>query len=184
MKELNAPKQRLWSSIEDAYHRLRPQPSLLATTPAAAEPPSPPAASASQPSRKRVALTKLQPFITVGMTKDEVIAVAGTPTAISDDKLDYGGSEFNLKDGAVTGWKIDAASSLRVKLWPGSASDRTLRVFSVDSTKDDVLVVQGTPTLLSQDKFGYGASEVYFRNNRVVSWKNDPGSVMLRAVSR
>jgi len=51
----------------------------------------------------------------------------------------------------------------------------------VNSSKDEVLVVQGTPTKFSEDKFEYGDSVVNFRNNRVVNWKNDPGSVPLRA---
>jgi hypothetical protein len=33
----------------------------------------------------------------------------------------------------------------------------------------------------SEDKFGYGGSEVYFQNRRVVRWKNDPDSISLHA---
>jgi hypothetical protein len=51
----------------------------------------------------------------------------------------------------------------------------------VNSTKDEVLVVQGTPTEFSEDTFKYGDSVVFFSRNRVVNWKNDPGSVPLRA---
>jgi len=41
-------------------------------------------------------------------------------------------------------------------------------------------VVQGTPTAFSDDKYEYGGSEVYFRNDRVVNWKNDIGSIPLK----
>jgi len=42
-----------------------------------------------------------------------------------------------------------------------------------------VLVVQGTPTAFTADRFSYGSSEVYFQNDRVVSWKNDQSSIPL-----
>jgi hypothetical protein len=58
--------------------------------------------------------------------------------------------------------------------------DTSQDYFTVDSTKDDVLVVQGTPTAFSTDKFEYGGSEVYFHNNRVVRWKNDLASIPLK----
>jgi hypothetical protein len=48
------------------------------------------------------------------------------------------------------------------------------------SSKDEVLVLQGTPILFSESKFGYGGSEIYFQNDRVTGWKNDPASVALR----
>jgi hypothetical protein len=124
---------------------------------------------------------KLKPYVTVGSTRDEVLAQQGTPTSSSEDKLVYGKSELYLKDGSVIGWRIDAASApIRVKLWPGSAVDPTLTSFTVGSSKDVVLVVQGTPTAFTEDSFEYGGSEVSFHNNRVVSWKNDPASVPLR----
>jgi hypothetical protein len=124
----------------------------------------------------------LLPYITVGSTREEVLAQQGTPTASSEDKLVYGKSELYLKDGLVTGWRIDPFSSpMRVKLWPESPVDTGLDLFSYGSSKDAVLVVQGTPTAFTEDKFEYGGSVVYFQNNRVVSWKNDPASIPLRA---
>jgi hypothetical protein len=124
----------------------------------------------------------LLPYLTVGSTKAEVLAQQGTPTASSEDKLVYGKSELYLKDGAVVGWRIDPVSSpIRVKLWPEAAVDPGLDFFSYGSSKDSVLVVQGTPTAFTEDKFEYGGSVVYFRNNRVYSWRNDPASIQLRA---
>jgi hypothetical protein len=110
-----------------------------------------------------------------------VIALQGTPTETSDDKLVYGKSELYLKDGAVVGWRIDPnAATMRVELWPTSPVDTEPGYFAVGSTRDFVLAVQGTPTAFSQDKFEYGGSVVYFQNNRVASWKNDPASIPLR----
>lgn len=189
---MQAPKQRIWDIADGIARKFHPPKPLPAAMPAA-EPPARPSAepvSLPQPSARAQRKTsapraQLAPFITVGLTREEVIAIAGAPAADSGDKLAYNGAELDFKDGRLSGWKIDPATApLRVKLWPETSVDPTLDVFSVGSTKDDVLLVQGTPTLLSADKFGYGSSEIYFRNNRVVSWKNDPASVPLRAVSR
>lgn len=125
---------------------------------------------------------KLLPYLTVGSTKEEVLALQGTPTEASDDKLVYGKSELYLKDDVVTGWRIDPVSSpIRVKLWPQAPVNVDLDYFSYGSSRDFVLMVQGTPTAFSQNTFEYGGSIVYFSNNRVVSWKNDPSSIPLRA---
>jgi hypothetical protein len=120
---------------------------------------------------------KILSYITVGSTRDEVVAQQGTPTASTEDKLVYGKSELYLKSGSVSGWRIDpVASPIRVKLWPSTAVDPSLSSYTVGSSKDVVLTVQGTPTAFTDDKFEYGKSEVIFRKNRVVSWKEDPES--------
>jgi hypothetical protein len=111
-----------------------------------------------------------------------VLAQQGTPTAASEEKLVYGKSELYLKDGFVAGWRIDRASSpIRVKLWPQYTINPSPECFTIGSSKDIVLVVQGTPTAFTGDKYEYGGSEVYFRDNKVVSWKSDPASIVLKA---
>jgi hypothetical protein len=179
------PEQKIIHSVETELKNLTPQnsSSTQPEQPAAEAKPSGP----SKPSHAATPLTQpgvrtIKPYLTVGSTRDEVIAIQGAPTASTDDKLVYGKSEMYLKDGVVTGWKIDPdASPIRVKLWPQSAVDPDIEFFTVNSTKDEVLVIQGTPTAFSQDTFEYGGSIVYFKNNRVVNWKNDPGSFPLRA---
>jgi hypothetical protein len=59
--------------------------------------------------------------------------------------------------------------------------DPTLASYTYGSSKDVVLTVQGTPTAFTEDKFEYGRSAVFFHNNRVVSWKEDPDSAPLWA---
>jgi hypothetical protein len=112
-----------------------------------------------------------------------VLDQLGDPTASSEKSLVYGRSELFLKDFCVIGWRIDATSPIRVKLWPASSVDPSLDHFEVGSSRDVVLVVQGTPTAFSTDKFEYGGSEVFFKDNRVVGWKDNPNSIKLRAGS-
>jgi hypothetical protein len=191
LKELEAPKQRFLDAVEQDLRRLDPRKPAPETLPQAAEPapaaalptlPTTPAPAAKQqPAKAPAAPDKVRSYITVGSTRDEVLEQQGTPTASSADKLVYGRSELYLKDGSVIGWRIDPVSSpIRVKLWPTASVDPDPGYFAVGSTRDFVLVVQGTPTAFSEDKFEYGGSVVYFQNNRVVSWKNDPASIPLR----
>jgi hypothetical protein len=74
--------------------------------------------------------------------------------------------------------------AVRVKLWPGSQVDPDLDTFWVGSSKNEVLLVMGTPTFWSENTWGCGGSEVYFKDGRVVSWKNDPATVPIRAARR
>jgi len=123
------------------------------------------------------------PFVTAGLTRSEVIAAEGAPTAETPDEMDYGSSKLYFDSGAVVGWRVDPSSPLRVKLWPGAAVDPNLQSFGMGSTKDEVIAVEGTPTMYSQTTFGYGKSEVYFQYGRVVGWKND-AATPLKAASR
>jgi hypothetical protein len=121
-----------------------------------------------------------KPYLTAGLTPMEVLTALGQPTSSTGEKMFYGNSEIDFKNGQVSGWKLDPASPLRVKLWSDSPSAPGMTTFGVGSTKSDVIALQGTPTLFSDNEFGYNNSRIYFQNNRVVSWKQDPASVPLR----
>lgn len=123
------------------------------------------------------------PVITAGLTKSEVISAQGAPTGETTDELDYGDSKLYFSNGTLYGWRIEPSSPLRVKLWPDAAVDPDLGSFGMGSTKNEVLVVQGTPTTFSPTIFGYGKSEVYFQYGKVVGWKSDPGTP-LRTTTR
>ncbi len=134
---------------------------------------------APKPARRKTAETRpdvhnVLPYITAGLSKSEVISVQGKPAVETENMLVYGKSEFYFRNDQLVGWKIAPASPVRVKLWPDASVDPDLDSFGVGSTKNEVIVVQGTPTFFSEDLFGYRGSEVYFKNNRVVGWKNDP----------
>jgi hypothetical protein len=131
-----------------------------------------------QPSVKsEPATVTLKPYITLGLTKDEVISALGLPASSSEEKWVYNGSVIDFSNGKVSGWKIDAATaplSLRVKLWPTGAVSGDIDYITTGSTKNEVLRVEGTPTTLAGNTWGYSGAEVYFQNDRVVSWKNVP----------
>lgn len=182
---LEAPKRRFLDAVERDLQRFEWFRSSSESLPQ----PAPITADNQQqkkthatPPPSQAAPKAIRPYVTIGSTRDEILVQQGTPTASSEDKLVYGKSELYLKDNAVIGWRIDpVASPIRVKVWPASVVDPHLTSFTIGSSKDVVLKVQGTPTELSEDKFGYGRSEVYFRNNKVVSWKEDPASAPLWA---
>ena len=111
-----------------------------------------------------------QDFFTIGSTKDEVRTIQGAPDRFSDLTFGYGLSEVFFRDGRVASWKQYSSSRLKVRWLPASpVADRSY--FTVGSSKDEVLAVQGTPDNFSDTIFGYGMSEVFFRDGRVASWK-------------
>jgi hypothetical protein len=194
LKGTEGPRARFINAIERDIRRFFPGDTATAPSETPQTPQTAPEASqqATLTASQKPAIThpngassiapaKILSYITVGSTKDEVLAQQGTPTASTDDKLVYGKSELYLKGGSVIGWRIDPASPIRVKLWPSTAVDPSLASYSVGSTKDVVLTVQGTPTAFTSDRFEYGKSVVNFRNNKVVSWKEDPDSTPLWA---
>jgi hypothetical protein len=188
----------VWSRAGEHLHGLLPEKSRAASlAPVAATPGSPtdPSQAGAQggdtqsipqslhrrePGASRAETTRLRPYITAGLSRHEVIAVLGAPTSSTDTKLAYGASQLDFTDGKLSGWSIAASSPIRVKLWPDAPVDPDLTAFKLGSTKNEVLVVQGTPTLYSEKTFGYGGSRVFFENNRVVGWKNDAATAPLR----
>src|SRR6266446_1528178 len=57
-------------------------------------------------------------FITVGSTKDEVLAVQGTPTRVTERLWEYGASRVSFTDSRVTRWEVWPGSPLKARLLP------------------------------------------------------------------
>ena len=106
---------------------------------------------------------------TVGSTMREVAAVQGTPDSFSEGRFDYGYSNVYFKDGRVTNWHNSTINPLRVKLMVVPINNG---YFTVGSTKEDVVAIQGTPDLFSETYFGYGYANIYFKDGRVTGWHN------------
>ncbi len=170
---ISAPDQQEQKSNQSAPLAHRP-----AATPSGMAQQASPATN-----ENRLGEGRVLPLITSGMSKSEVIAAQGTPTGESLDELDYGDSKLYFRDGVLYGWRIEPSSPLRVKLWPSGAVDPSLQTFGMGSTKNEVIIVQGTPTMFSPTIFGYGRSEVYFQDGHVVGWKSD-AATPLHATSR
>lgn len=111
-----------------------------------------------------------QQFFTVGSTKDDVLAVQGSPTEFDDRVWKYGYSSVFFQHDRVTNWDISSLNRLQVRMLPSGPVDEARQFFSVGSTKDEVLAVQGTPTEFNESVWKYGYSSVTFRNGRVATW--------------
>ena len=116
-------------------------------------------------------------YFTLGSTKDEVLAIQGTPDSFSDDSFTYGFSTVYFSNGRVTSWR-NSLKELKVRLLPETSAHRAY--FTVGSTKDEVLAIQGTPDSFSDDSFTYGFSTVYFSDGRVTSWRNSLKELKVR----
>jgi hypothetical protein len=99
--------------------------------------------------------SRAKDFFTIGSTKDEVLAVQGTPSQFNDSSFSYGGSTVHFRNNKVASW-YDGYPKLKVKLLPASKAEAA-EYFTVGSTKDEVLAVQGTPSQFSDSSFTYGA---------------------------
>lgn len=181
-QSLEPPKQRFLAAVKKDLNTLGfkkmelPSPN---SDGAEKMPRSPQRANARRPG-KPSSDSDAESYITVGTTRDQVVEQLGNPTRASRNVFVYDSSEIYFRGDNVVGWRIDPASSpIHVKLWPRTFVDPDLSVFGVGSSKDDVLAIQGTPTALTEDKFEYGGSEVYFKDDQVVGWKNDLTSVPL-----
>jgi hypothetical protein len=118
-------------------------------------------------------------YITVGSSKDEVLAIQGTPTEFTDSVFSYGYSMVFFKDGKVSTWDNTRSTPLKVSMQPMSTVDWTKDHFAVGSSKDEVLAVQGTPTQFTDSVFTYGYSKVFFKDGKVSTW-NDSRSNPLK----
>lgn len=114
------------------------------------------------------AVTATQEFFTVGSTKNDVLAAQGTPDRFDANTFHYGGSSVSFQGDRVQSWAI-YYPPLKARLLPRNAVPPA-DYFTVGSTKDEVLAVQGSPDRFDKDTFHYGGSSISFAGDRVVSW--------------
>jgi hypothetical protein len=174
-------------SAEQALHRLSPN-LAAADRASAAQQANPDTISTStdSPSTHPIPVPHIpMPYVTIGLTKDEVITVMGRPGSSTPDTMTYKTAVFYFNKGVVAGWQVDPTLiPLRVKLWPGGPIDPRLTGFTIGSPRNDVIAVQGTPTMLSENKLAYGGSEVFLEDGRVTGWNDNHASQRLRIVPR
>lgn len=109
----------------------------------------------------------------LGSRSDIVLLVQGTPTRITGNIWFYGLDRITLKDGYVVGYD-NLTGRLKVKILPAESyrSQEKREYFSLGSSVDEVVAVQGTPTRVNRNRWYYGLSEVVFRGGKVV-WANN-----------
>lgn len=113
--------------------------------------------------------------ITLGSTEDEVLAVQGTPTRIEGEKWYYGFAEVRFKDGRLREYD-NYFGNLKIRLLPSNSSvTQPRRSFTIGSTPDEVLAVQGTPTSIHGNSWTFDFSNVFFRDGKVQQVSNTDG---------
>ncbi len=122
------------------------------------------------------------PHFTLGSTEAEVLRIQGPPTRVHGQVWTYGLSEVHFREGRV--WRYNNFDqSLRVRVLPSvMASGNEPEFFTVGSTKDEVLRVQGTPTRIEGNRWYYGFSEVRFRGGAVEDYDNYFGNLKVRVL--
>lgn len=110
----------------------------------------------------------LPSFFTVGSTQDEVLLVQGTPTRVDGGRWYFGFSEVRFRHGRVDDYD-NYFGNLNVRLLPSKPSDAAARngCFTIGSTQDEVLTVQGTPTSIQGNFWFYRFSNILFRDGKV-----------------
>ncbi len=102
---------------------------------------------------------------TLGSSEKDVLRAQGPPDKAGGGRWSYGLSEVRFQDGRVTGYD-NFDGRLRVALVPSNGSGGrggpAADYFTLGSTKDEVLRVQGTPTGVRGAVWHYGFSSVRF----------------------
>ncbi|MCX5811996.1 MAG: hypothetical protein NT178_05550, partial [Proteobacteria bacterium] len=91
---------------------------------------------------------------------------------ISGNRWSYGFSYIDFEDGRVVRWYNSKLEPLHVRMVPVKTPEEQKEYFTLGSTTDDVLVIQGTPTQISGNRWSYGFSYIDFEDGRVVRWYN------------
>jgi hypothetical protein len=116
------------------------------------------------------AVAPTRAYITVGSTKDEVLAIQGAPSRFSAQVWEFGPSRLYFNGDRVVRWEVWPHFPLKVRLLPATSFDTMPPYFTVGSTKDEVLYIQGTPSRFTERVWDYGQSRVYFDGDRVSRW--------------
>ncbi len=117
-------------------------------------------------------------YFSIGSTKAAVLAVQGSPTAVMGNLWWYGASSITFESDRVSGYS-NTFNGLHVILLPTSdvATVKARGYFTIGSTKDEVLAIQGTPDNVMGNLWWYGASSVTFSRGVVESYSNSFGNL-------
>jgi hypothetical protein len=122
-------------------------------------------------------------FFKPGSTRDEVLAIQGPPERAEGERWVYGGDSVTFSKGRVSRYS-NVSGKLHVRVLPEHPPALPPSGFSIGSTKDDVLAVQGSPTRLEGNVWYYGPDSVLFAAGRVAGFVNVKGSLRLKLVAK
>ena len=125
-----------------------------------------------------VTVPAVKDYFTIGSTKDEVLAIQGTPDSLTESSFTYGFATVRFSRDRVATWS-NIGGDLKVRLFPKSRV-AAKSFFTIGSSKDEVLAVQGTPEILTDTSFTYGFATVRFTGDRVATWSNIGGTLKVR----
>ncbi len=119
-------------------------------------------------------------YFTIGSSKDDVLAVQGTPSNISFNTWHYGYSSITFVNDKVSNYN-NFSNNLKIRM---ASKSSNLNHFTIGSSKDDVLAVQGTPSNISFNTWHYGYSSITFVNDKVSSYNNFSNNLKIRMASK
>jgi outer membrane protein assembly factor BamE (lipoprotein component of BamABCDE complex) len=164
-------------SHSSATYEQAPARPLVTTPPSAADVELPAGAAPSSADETNASFT-------LGSTRDEVQAAQGTPTEIDKtfgESWSYSGARVEFRNGRVFAWSGTPYVKLNVILQPKNLTEadkaKARGYFTLGSTKDEVLALQGTPDQLDRtygETWWYGASTIRFSNGKVFAWDSSP----------
>jgi hypothetical protein len=120
--------------------------------------------------------------VTIGSTEDEVLLVQGTPTRVEGDRWFYGFSELVFKNRRVAEYD-NYFGNLKILLIPSppSGPENPANFFTIGSTPDQVLAVQGTPTSVHGNRWSFNFAAVSFREGKVYNVTDTEGTLRFTA---
>jgi hypothetical protein len=111
-------------------------------------------------------------YFTMGSTIDEVLALQGTPTSTIGNRYYWGFSTVDFSNGRVIAWdNSELGRHLKVKLLSNGVAPAS-GYFTMGSSVDEVLALQGTPSSTIGNRYYWGFSTVDFSNGQVIAWDN------------
>ncbi len=121
---------------------------------------------------------ELPTHITIGSSEEEVLLVQGTPTRVEGNKWFYGFAEIRFNNGRVAEYD-NYFGTLKIQVLPAalSSAGKARSYFTIGSTPDEVLKIQGTPTSIQGNRWSFNFSVVSFRDGKVFNVVNPDGSL-------
>ncbi len=167
----------------DASRAADSRPELTPGAPAAPEAtPEPPRPQPVDPLRKSIPpfAGPASELITIGSTQEDVLRIQGSPEVVRGQTWVYGVSELGFKEGRVVRYN-NFDGSLKVRVLPSRAMPSPPpAVYTIGSSMDEVLAIQGTPTRMEGNRWLYGFCELRFKDGRLSEYDNFFGDLKIR----